>query len=166
MSWVTPITWTNTTLTAANLNTVRDDLDWLGTSKPMWLLEASGTSVTSGAGYADVSYATETIDTQSLHSTSSNTNRVTIATAGKYMIIAYMEWAANTTGQRDMAILKNGGTFVAANVQNPSPAGYCANSLTWFGSLAASDYLTLGVAQNSGSTLTVKTFFAGFWIAT
>lgn len=167
MPWATPITWTNTTLTAANLNTLRDNLDWLGTSKPAWYMEATGTSIASGGSYNNVGYATEGFDTQSLHSTSSNTDRVTIATAGKYFVIAYYEWQANATGQRDLAIRKNaGGTLLAADVRNPVAAGYCAGSICWFGSLAASDYVNLGVAQNSGSTLTVRTYFAGFWVST
>lgn len=167
MPWNTPITWTNITLTAANLNTLRDNVDWLGITKPMWYLEATGTSITTGGGYTNVTYPTEGFDTQNLHSTVTNTDRVTIATAGKYLIIAYMEWAGSTAGQRDLAIRKNaGGTLLAADVRPPGSSGFCAGTITWFGSLAAADYVNLGVAQNSGVSLTVRTYFAGFWVGT
>ena len=54
----------------------------------------------------------EEYDTDTIHDTATNNSRLTFKTAGKYLVWAEIEWAANGTGERFVAIKKNGTTNV------------------------------------------------------
>ncbi|KKM04831.1 hypothetical protein LCGC14_1760300, partial [marine sediment metagenome] len=55
----------------------------------------------------------ERYDTDTIHSTSSNTDRLTATTAGKYLISATVEIESNGTGRRNLLIELNGSTAIA-----------------------------------------------------
>lgn len=97
----------------------------------------------------------ERYDTGALHSTSANTSRLTCVTAGKYAIFGCVEWVANTTGYRQLAIRLNGTTYIASRTQ-PAMTGVATQAViaTTY-SLAAADYVELMVSQTSGGALNV-----------
>lgn len=81
MAWTTPRTWTDAeVVTAAMLNThVRDNENWMHTFHGCRVYKSSGQTV--GAGNTDaITFDSEIFDTDGLHSTSSNTSRITIPT--------------------------------------------------------------------------------------
>jgi hypothetical protein len=116
-------------------------------------------AITSGAGQ-DLTFDTETWDTGALHSTTSATARITAVVAGKYLVCGSCAIAPNATGFRSLAIIKNGTTTYATNVcPVSSAAAATALACTALVDLAASDYVTLNAAQNSGGNLNASNQF-------
>jgi hypothetical protein len=98
-------------------------------------------------------------DTDTMHSTSTNTSRLVATTAGRYEFSCRIVLAANSTGFRRLRIWKNGdaGTLVDAEIDNAPNAGSFARLFcsSWI-NLAAGDYIEAEVYQNSGGDLAVK----------
>lgn len=98
---------------------------------------------------------TETNDDLGWHNTSVNTTRITPTYAGRYLIMAWGGWAANTTGDRRFSIYKNGvgyGAFDRVKSVDASGTTYCrvhdvfeADGLT--------DYFEMNVFQSAGVAL-------------
>lgn len=103
-----------------------------------------------------LTFNSERYDTLSIHSTSSNTGRLTIPFAGKWCIGAAVDWDANATGYRSSLVRKNGSTVLTANT-HPAASGADTNQpLNTEDLFAAGDYVEIVVAQNSGGALNVK----------
>jgi hypothetical protein len=98
----------------------------------------------------------ENFDNDSMHSTATNTSRITIQTAGRYLFWATLSFAANSTGHRVLRLLVNNTTTYDLQVLN---SGTAATPIVLSGSkalvLAAADYVECIGAQNSGGALNV-----------
>jgi hypothetical protein len=137
-----------------------------------WATPAAGSSTFAGASatnaggttlsvanntYVAVTFATENFDTNTYHSTSSNTSRMTIPSGkgGYYQVNGSIRWNNNTSGERDLYIYKNGVEYargiIKANDQYPT------SIVTAIISVVATDYLELFVYHNSGITLAAET---------
>lgn len=110
----------------------------------------------SGSTQTLITFDTELYDTNSYHSTSSNTSRITIPTTGKYRLFLKIDYAAGSTaGSRDVYIKKNGSNFAyfygyAANVSHtPTIVGALAVNAT------AGDYYELNAYQGSTGSLDI-----------
>ncbi len=118
---------------------------------------ASSTQSTSNSVSKVLDFDTELYDSNTLHDTSTNKDRITIATTGYYQVGANVQFAPNGVGQRLMDIVKNGSTTVATVVQSfvsgGGPAMLCISTQL---SLSATDYITCRVSQTSGGTLNVS----------
>jgi hypothetical protein len=82
-------------------------------------------------------------------------NRITVDKPGMYMISAQVEFAANATGDRELAIRKNG---VASDLLKTSlKSSTLANDLALSGclQLAAGDYIELWANQTSTGALNI-----------
>lgn len=114
-------------------------------------------STTSGADTA-LTFDSERYDTDTIHSTSSNTGRLTATTAGKYHISGTVAFAANGTGARGLGIKLNGSTFIAL-VRLPAVAGgsdITALTIDTEYDLSATNYVELIAYQTSGGSLNVS----------
>lgn len=101
-----------------------------------------------------VTFDTEEFDTDSFHSTSTNTGRLTVPSgkAGKYLIVAKIWFAGSATGWRNGVIYKNGNPFWETYVQPNSNATAWTN--VCLADLAVNDYVELSVnIDNGGSSL-------------
>lgn len=121
-----------------------------------------------------ITFNTETYDTDSMHSTSVNTDRITINTAGLYVVTAHLEFPANAgAGVRQTEIRLNGSdaTLLAIQGTYPGAAGVIA-AVSCTVKLAVADYLQCTAFQNCGATLAVggtaqyQMQFAATWIGT
>lgn len=111
-----------------------------------------------------IPFDTESWDTDGCHSTSSNTSRLTAVTAGKYLVIAQISYAANATGQRYVTLRKNsagsssGGTLVDSLSCDAAASGSTSVFLVtevWLST--AGDYLEVFGQQSSGGNLATNT---------
>jgi hypothetical protein len=107
----------------------------------------------------ELTYDSETYDTNGYHSTSSNTARITVPAgkAGYYLIYASVEFNANTSGARELQVRKNGSlTNSSGFYQGFSSGGFIANvsSLIY---LDVADYVSIYALQSSGGNLSVFT---------
>lgn len=99
-------------------------------------------------------FDSENYDSNNLHSTVSNTSRLTIQTTGKYSIFGQVKWQSQTdTGYRGLTVMLNGVTPLA-EVDTPNINGIKVNqNVNTQYKLNAGDYLELVVFQNSGGAL-------------
>jgi hypothetical protein len=121
------------------------------------LYSTTGTTANNGVGTA-ITWNSEDFDTDSFHSTSTNTSRITIPTGkgGKYYVTGLVNTNDNsTTGSRNINLYKNGGlvktiAFIQGSTVYPSLHGSIVISL------AAGDYIELYYEQYSGSAKTIE----------
>jgi hypothetical protein len=103
-----------------------------------------------------ITWANEEFDTDAIHSTSSNTDRLTIPSGktGYWEVTASFGYGTNSTGIRQVRLSKNGNFISNEQVEATSSFGNImgySNILY----LTAGDYLTLEAYQNSSSTLDI-----------
>lgn len=131
-----------------------------------WTTASSGGAFNGASAYNSVTqsiantaataatFDSELFDTNNYHSTTTNTDRITIPTTGYYAVRAQVGWDANSTGQRVVNIYKNNANFVPALA---SFATGFTNVTTQYVdgilSLTAGDYLQVVVTQTSGGAL-------------
>jgi hypothetical protein len=112
-------------------------------------------STANGANTA-LTFNSERFDTDSIHSTSSNTGRLTATIAGKYLITALVRWAANVTGRRTVFLRLNGSTDIAHTAADAATGGInTVQEVSCLYDMAVGDYVEAVVNQNSGGALNV-----------
>lgn len=108
----------------------------------------------SNSTVTDLTFNSETFDTNAFHSTSSNTDRLTVPAgyAGKYLVIAKMQFAGGTTGIRQVYIYKNTTEYDLITWQNTSNsnADMCLSTIV---DLTVGDYVKMACWQNNGGAL-------------
>jgi hypothetical protein len=112
----------------------------------------------SNATYTAIVYQTEDYDTDTFHSTSSNTSRFTIPSGkdGKYLFTVVVNFATDNAGDRRLAIYKNGSAVLyAVGITSTN------NSDTRIGAsviynLVATDYIEIFAFQNSGTSINLR----------
>ena len=115
-------------------------------------------SHTSGTGTI-ITLDSERWDTDTMHSTSSNTGRLTATTAGRYQITGHVEWAQSPApGLRRIQVRLNGSTILATQDCETNPLGDAtvACSISTHYNLAATDYVELIGTQRAVTTLNVN----------
>jgi hypothetical protein len=101
-----------------------------------------------------LTFDSERYDTDTIHSTVSNTSRLTATTAGKYDIKGSISYTAAASGVRLARILLNGATVIANETRaSASAADATAMTVATVYDLAAGDYVELQAYQNSGGSL-------------
>jgi hypothetical protein len=162
-AWATPRTWvTAEVVTSAELNTdVRDNISWLGTDKPSCRVFHSTTQGLTNATFGALLYNSEWFDSASMHSTTSNTSRITFPVAGIYLVGCNVTFAANATGVRVAGISLNGisdpTSFIArTQAINAGSDDQMLNASTIW-TFGTSDYIETAVYQTSGGALNSKT---------
>lgn len=107
------------------------------------------------ATFTPLTFNTERYDTDNIHSTASNTSRLTCKTAGKYLITGNAYFAINATGRRLYRLLLNGATPIAqvsAGLNNANRI-YLVATTIW--DMSVNDYVEFLAWQNSGGNLNV-----------
>jgi hypothetical protein len=108
----------------------------------------------SNSTVTDLTFDSETFDTDAFHSTSSNTDRLTVPAgkAGKYLVIAKMQFAGGTNGIRQVYIYKNTTDIDLITWQNTSNsnADMCLSTIV---DLTVGDYVKMACWQNNGGAL-------------
>jgi hypothetical protein len=132
---------------------VRNGLEFLVRTPGCVVAKTTTQSIPDDTG-TDIAFSSEERDTDSYHSTSSNTDRVTIPTGlgGWYAIHAWVEWGASTAGRRQ-AIITVGGTDAIEARGAPVNAGVSNQIVSGELLLSAGDIVRLNVAQTSGGAL-------------
>lgn len=109
------------------------------------------------AAFTALTFDTERYDTNGLHSTASNTSRLTAARTGVYLITGNIFWAGNAAGAlREVGISVNGSTtvFIARALQAPT-ANAIGLTVATLWTLSATNYVELLAYQDTGGNLNV-----------
>ena len=154
MAYVTPVTKaTGDGLTAADWNSyVRDNQEALF-APPRCLVSHSVAQTIANNTITSLAFDTELADTDSMHSTVSNTSRITANTEGLYAMFASVQFAGNTSGVRTVSIVLNGSTtLVTQDAENLGTNAIKLSCSTVY-PLDANDYVEVRVRQDSGGNL-------------
>jgi hypothetical protein len=117
-------------------------------------LYKSSTQSINNATDTALTWDSEQFDTDTFHSTSTNTSRITIPAgkAGKYLFLGRINWTTNATGAREFKLFKNG----VEQLWNPAAlaATQTGNQWSTIYDAAVNDYFEAYVYQTSGGALT------------
>lgn len=110
-------------------------------------------------------FDSENFDTDSYHSTSANTDRLTVPRAGMYMVGGWFAYDNNSTGQRQWYIRQNGGV-VGGPTRHQAEAINQSDEVSVLRMCNAGDFFTLEAYQDSGGTRTIQSTdpVPTFWI--
>jgi hypothetical protein len=172
MAWTDPASHVyavGEVLSAGTLNTyVKDNLLFLYRRPAVTVSNSANISIPNASDTA-LTFNTEQFDVDNMHSTSSNTGRITINTAGLYYFWTQLEWASNSAGQRSVWVWYKGVTTIARN--DASPVGSSGHSMGCGRTalFAAGDYIETFANQNSGGALNViadtqSPYFSAFFL--
>ena len=116
----------------------------------------SAGETTTNESALSLTFDSERYDNGGLHSTISNTDRLTAQKAGKYLIWGNITWMANATGYRRVRIFLNVGTEIATDVRWGNALLSLSQQITTVYHLAAADYVRLLADQSSGGNLDIS----------
>ena len=144
-------------LPAAYLNTTRANGAWFSEPPQCSVFNSSVQSVPNSTVTA-LLCGSENLDNTSMHSTTSNTSRITAVNAGRYTFTGTAQFAIDGTGtgMRRLSFRLNGTTeydLVQVAAVSTLSTVILSGSRTF--TLAISDYAEMVVHQNSGGALNV-----------
>lgn len=113
---------------------------------------ASQNHTTSGAWQA-LTLDSNRFDPTGMHSTSTQTSRITIASPGVYLLTGCINFASNATGVRGISMRMNGTTFIVSDFRAALSGSGPDLAVATIYKFAANDYVELLGWQNSGGTL-------------
>lgn len=158
---------TGTVAPAAWGDQVRDNLEFLIDPPACSVFASSAQSVANGTT-TSLNAGSENYDNDAMHSTVSQTSRITAQTAGRYEISATVAFAPGT-GRRITSFLVNGTTTLDGDSRVSAVTGGAAGvtdrvSINRTVTLAVGDFVEVQVNQNSGGNLdvTLNEFVAMF----
>lgn len=156
MPYTSPATVvTGTTIASTWGNAVKAATDYLANPPSCRVTKASAQTLATGTNTA-ITFDTERYDTDSMHSTSSNTSRITFTTAGLYIVGGSVEFASSGTGSyRQLGVRLNGATFIAWALQAPASLVNKLTVATTY-KFAAGDYIELLAEHNHGANLDIS----------
>ena len=106
--------------------------------------------------WTTVAFNSEYYDTDTIHDNTINNSRLTCKTAGKYLVVANMTWAAHNGGYRRVWIKDNTGT-IRASAQQQEPTGVGAHmNLVTILELAVNDWIYVSVKHNQGNPTLIQ----------
>lgn len=134
-------------------NSVKAATDFLANPPACRVYNSSNISITNGT-LTTLTFNSERFDTDTMHSTSTNTGRITFNTAGLYVVGGNISWAADTDYTRRIFYIQYaGGTIARRSDESPSHA--LANAEEWnletVWKFTAGEYAEMIVYQTNGS---------------
>lgn len=132
---------------------------WIRSGQPYCLVEKSGSQSINSASTTAVTFQTDLDDDWGMHDTSSNTERITIPVAGRYLIHGELSWEINATGQRRL-ILQTVGSLnktMSETLHGGAGSGLqLRQQALAVNPLVAGDYVYIDANQNSGGALNIE----------
>lgn len=136
------------------------------TDKSFWLAppyahvyQSTATSLTNAA-WTTIGFNAETADNDGMHDNTTNNSRLTIQTAGLYLVVGQVAFATtSSTGSRSVQVTLNGTTYLI----NSTPASALAHTqiVTGFIQCTAGQYLELKAYHTYGSAMNTTTGSTG-----
>lgn len=162
MAWTPPRTWApRTKVTAAILNAeLSGNLNQIASPPYCNLYATAATTMTTAGTVYAVAFDGEVADTESMHSTSTNTSRITIVTAGLYHIEGGAGVIAQTLANRFQVMVLLDGSAVRQTYTSiyvpPSGTmtGHFGARVSLFVRLTVGQYVELGVRSSIASVPT------------
>ena len=147
---IPPVSWANSVKTA---------LDYLA-NPPACRANRTTTQSLVTATATSILFDAEVFDTDTMHDTVSNTSRLTVKTAGLYIVTAGLGFAANATGVRVAWVNVNGSDatrIIQGGMTAVSASDVTDIPLATIYKFAVNDYMELRGYQTSGGNLNTAT---------
>ena len=164
-TWTAPVTWgASDTPDHNDMNDISENLRFLHTKDRVHVYDSADQSI-SNATWELMTWDSEDYDNNTMHSTASNTGRLTCQSSGLYLVEFKIQWETNTTGERNVMLRKNsaGSDSGGTNLGSWNVAGISNDNTVVSGGRGvalntggANDYIELFVQQDSGGALSVK----------
>lgn len=169
MGFVDPQTVSNPTsgaaISAAWGDATRDAIVYCGTNKPHCnAYNATPQNVLNVTNTA-LALTTERYDIGSMHSTSTNTSRITAVDSGKYLLIGSVAWDNNSTNGRWVFFRADGATTLAGGNFRSAYGTSDMQTIT-IQQLGAGSYVELLAYQDSAATRTILVDVSVYWLGT
>ena len=142
-------------LTAALMTQARNNDEFLIDPPACSVFNSAAVSVATGTSSTALTANSEQFDNNAMHSTATNTSRITIQTAGRYLFVATVAFAANATGNRRLAFRVNGSTVYESTLVGGTATNSIVLTAPRMLTLAAADYVEALIWQTSGGNLDV-----------
>lgn len=175
MAYVSPASISNPTtgdpILASWGDGVNTALDYIATNFPHCSVYNSAAVTLTTNTLTKMTADSELSDIGGMHSTSTNTSRITIPSGegGLYVVTATVNFDPNATGERLIRFLVDNTTAYTCQSVGPNPTGGLGTQLNGVRtiSLAAASYIEVQTRQNSGGNLDATLAdFSVRWIAT
>jgi hypothetical protein len=172
MAYSSPATVvTATTITSAWGNSVKSATDFLANPPACKAYKSTGHSVPTATDTA-LTWDTEAFDTDNMHSLVTNTDRLTMNTAGLYVVTLQIQFPFDAGGGERMGSLYLNNTTLIARDRRLSHSvgvGTTNMTLTTLYKFAAGDWVQPTAYQASGTTMTVtqgigSTSISAVWV--
>lgn len=160
----TPLDWianAGNYATAAALEAgVGDPLTFLLDPPGAQVRRTTTASLTAAVGL-NIGMDAEDSDNDGMHSTVTNTSRVTCATAGRFLCVGMIPFNSATSGSRDVRFVKNGGTLINGGrsiLTTPDSVSVWVGPLEI--ALSVGDYLELqAISSTTNTTIATNGLF-------
>ncbi len=119
-------------------------------------METSFDQIIPNAFLTHKTWQTTIFDDWNLHDPVSNSDRITINTAGYYCIISGIRWNNSTLGYRTVSIMKNDTNLLAQQSMDNVPTKECIVVST-LAKLEVDDWINIELYHTHGTNLTTKT---------
>lgn len=142
---------TGTTITSTWGNAVRNAEQYLANPPACRVYHSANQSIVASTE-TTLAFDSERYDTDTMHDTVTNNSRITIKTAGLFVVQASVSWAAGTGTWSSYATLRVNGSTVIDQDTRLAATGIGASlnpSATY--KFAVNDYIEVRVWQNSGT---------------
>lgn len=134
-----------------------------GTFRAKGILTASQSIPTGSA--TSLNWDGEAYDVGDLHDLVTNNDRITVPTGGDgaWLFGTVVDWFSNATGHRIVRLMKNG-TAVSRSIVPAVGDDFTTQVITFpLEVVVATDYYSIQVEQNSGSSVSVNLTYSAFW---
>lgn len=133
---------------------IRDALSFL-LSPPVCKVRQTVVQSLTASAYTSLTFTTEDVDSDGIHSTVTNTSRLTIVTPGWYLLAGMVGFATSSVGRRGTRWALNGAAMSATQQILPANAtgGMNVVAATTLVALIAGDFVELQGFQDSGGAL-------------
>lgn len=157
---------TGDVLTAALMTQVRNNGEFFIDPPACSVFNSTAISAATSGTAVLLTADSEFFDNSSIHSTSSQTSRLTMATTGRYLTIATVAFQANATGNRQLDLYVNGVALPGGIlIDNAGASNSTGLVMARAPRLVAGDYIELKATQRSGGALDVTlTEFAAYFM--
>jgi hypothetical protein len=174
MPWTNPETFTaGQTLTAASMNAMSGNVDFLRDGRPAGVRPAvranvSGSTSLTNGNLVKIAYgAADSYDTDAMHDTVTNNTRITIKTAGLYLLHSKLTVTGTPLNYQEHVLIVNNTTRIHQNGYGGTLSG--ATTATALYSFALNDYIEVAYYHTTGTSLGVntsadQTFFSATYI--
>lgn len=131
----------------------------LGTAPLVYAYGGAAQTIGSGSWTTITPLATEVLDTDTMHDAVTNSGRLTVKTAGTYLLFAHVGWTASASGGHRLIRFKKDGASIGNQGFSAAPVSATLNGLgathVLLAAATVAAYFEVEVYQDTGGNLDI-----------